>query len=101
MNHPGIKIKSIREQFGISRYALAKRSGVSISFINDLERGIKEPTVSTLSKLCAAIPISLSDFFSDETTDLPLDIKQLINIVKTLTPEQRQSLNVFLEQMKN
>ena len=65
----------------------------------DATLGEKQPTIDSLRKLCNGLGISLGDFFSEET-DLALDIRQLISVAKTLTPEQRRALRIFLEVMK-
>ena len=51
------KIKEIRENKGISLNQLSKISGVSSTHINDIERGIKEPTLSMLIKIARALEI--------------------------------------------
>lgn len=42
---------------------LANLSGVSQSFLRDIELGNKNPTIETLYYICSALDISLRDFF--------------------------------------
>lgn len=93
------RIINLRKLKGYSTNKLATLSGLSQGFVRQIELGEKQPTIDSLHKLCNGLGISLGDFFSDET-DLSLDIKQLITVAKTLSPEQRRALQIFLEVMK-
>ncbi len=54
------KIKQIREQKGLSRYQVAKASGVWYKNLRDIENG-KGVTLSTLRKIAAAMNCEVSD----------------------------------------
>ncbi|WP_130920362.1 helix-turn-helix transcriptional regulator [Phascolarctobacterium faecium] len=54
------KIKQIREQKGLSRYQVAKVSGVWYKNLIDIENG-KDVTLSTLRKIAAAMDCEVSD----------------------------------------
>ncbi|WP_419039117.1 helix-turn-helix transcriptional regulator [Phascolarctobacterium faecium] len=54
------KIKQIREQKGLSRYQVAKVSGVWYKNLIDIENG-KDVTLSTLRKIAAAMNCEVSD----------------------------------------
>ena len=56
----------IRARKGMSERQLAKASGVSKSQINNIENGIKHPTVHTLCLLSLALDVSPYDLFSME-----------------------------------
>lgn len=95
------RITGLRELKGYSTNKLATLSGLSQGFVRQIELGEKQPTVDSLSKICSGLGISLSDLFADEETELPIDIKHLVRIAKTLTPGQREALQIFLERMKS
>ncbi|MDQ0202538.1 helix-turn-helix domain-containing protein [Pectinatus haikarae] len=94
------RITELRKLKGYSTNKLAITSDLSQGFVRQIELGKKQPTVDSLRKICNGLGISLHDFFSDETVAIPLDIESLINVAKTLTPEQRRALQSFLELMK-
>ena len=55
MNIPS-KIKALREARGFTIPELGKKSGVSVSYIRQVERGVREnPTADVLSKLAVAL----------------------------------------------
>lgn len=81
-----IRIKLIRDAFGFSQRELAKRAGVTNSSISMIEQGQVSPSIQSLSRILAAFPISLADFFSfnlpSQAGTCPtgeLDIQSLIN----------------------
>ena len=71
----GSRLRSIRDQNGLSLRALAERCGLSINAISQIERGENSPTVSTLHRLATAFGVHITDFFQEET-------KQTIVLVK-------------------
>lgn len=58
------RLKSIRDASGLSQRELAKRAGVTNSSISMIEQGQVSPSIQSLSRILAAFPISLPDFFS-------------------------------------
>ncbi len=63
----GQRLKAIRTRLGMSQRQLARVSGVANATISQIEAGRLNPTVSMLKKVLDGIPISLSDFFADDT----------------------------------
>lgn len=69
----GLAIRLLRTERGLSRRALAEASGVSVSYISEMERGLKRPTADTLAKLCHPFglrPSELLEYVQSLTTDL-------------------------------
>ena len=60
---PGEVIASLRESRGLTRYALAKLSGVGQSTLSRLESGERQGlSVETARAICAALGCSLAVF---------------------------------------
>ena len=57
-------IKRIRKTKKLTQVTLAARSGLSHSYICDLEAGDANPTLTTLQKLAAGLDITIIDLFS-------------------------------------
>ncbi len=89
----GKRITELRISKGISVNKLANLSGVSQSYLRDIELGNKNPTVEYLSYICEALDITLEYFFTEETTD------SLTNAIKKLSPSQRKLLTEFLNSL--
>lgn len=54
-------LKRLRAQKGISQEKLGFESGLHRTYISQLERGLKSPSLKTLERLCRALDISLSE----------------------------------------
>jgi transcriptional regulator with XRE-family HTH domain len=50
-----------RERLGLSKYALARRSGVSQQMIGYVEKGQKRPSLETALRLADALDLDLGD----------------------------------------
>ena len=59
----GQRIKELRKKQGITMEKLAYESGISKGGLSELERGMKEPRISTLVKIVENLDVSLSEFF--------------------------------------
>ena len=90
----GEKIKKLREERRMSQNALANEAGVSPTYIYQLERGEKSPTIEYLDHICWGLGITLEEFFRTELLSMPLTDK-----ISTLTPEQKNLLNQFLNSL--
>lgn len=92
------RIKFYREQKNLTVNKLANLSGISQSFLRDIERGTKKPTVETVSLLCEALDITLSDFFDDGIPSYILE-NDLLQQIYRLTPSQQELLKNFLKEL--
>jgi len=59
------KIKVIRIRNGVSQMELSLRSNLSQSFIANLEKGKKHPSVLTLIRIAEALNVNPQDFFPE------------------------------------
>ena len=57
------KMKSLRQELGLSQAELAKRVGVSRQTINMIENGGYNPTIELCIKLCRELGVTLNDIF--------------------------------------
>ena len=71
------RILALCNQRGITPNKLSTISGITQSTINNiLNTGSKNPTVSTIKKICDGLDISLAEFFDDESfTNLEQEVK--------------------------
>lgn len=67
----GERLKILREIKGLSQRELAKRAGVTNSTVSMIEKNGVSPSVSSLKKVLAGIPISIGDFFTMDLENLP------------------------------
>ena len=93
------KLKDIRKTKGISVYKLSQLSGVSETHIRDLERGDKNPSIDTLSKIVSPLGTSLSDFLNETegVSYLSEKEKTLVEYFRLLSDDKADSLIAFLK----
>lgn len=94
----GKRITYFRTAKGYSVNKLANLSGISQSYLREVELGNKNPTIEILSFICDTLEITLKDFF-DEQSKSEMETDPLIAKIYQLTPEQKNALLVFLETM--
>ena len=86
----GLKVRHRRQQLALSPAALAKLAGMSVSYLNEIEKGKKYPKDNKLASLATALavsPASLASLESDQSlaplvrllqsnflNELPLDL---------------------------
>jgi len=59
------KIRAIRIRNGVSQMELSIRSNLSQSFIANLEKGKKQPSVLTLIRIAEALNVNPQEFFPE------------------------------------
>ncbi|WP_075185168.1 helix-turn-helix domain-containing protein [Teredinibacter haidensis] len=67
----GERLQGLRKQQGLSQRELARRAEVTNSTLSMIEQGKVSPSVSSLEKILAAIPMTLQEFFSDNLEIAP------------------------------
>lgn len=94
------KITKLREERHWSEYQLAEKSGLTQSTISTWYRKNMIPSIASLSKICEAFDITLSQFFMEENDNATiLTEKQLdlLTLSTRLTSEQYDALLLFLK----
>jgi len=59
------RIKALRRSKRWSQEVLAERASIQRSYLADLERGSRNPSVRTLVKIANAFKVTLKDLFED------------------------------------
>ena len=63
VNLLGTTIRSRRKNLGISQEELGFRSGLHRTYVADIERGSRNPSLGSIAKLAEALELSLADLF--------------------------------------
>ena len=59
----GMAIKTTRSELRMSQEKLAERAGLHRTYISDIERGARNPTLGSIEKLARALDISMAGLF--------------------------------------
>ena len=57
----GKKVRELRKALGWTQENLEEYSGLDRTYISDIERGVRNPSLKSLEKLAKALKVKLSD----------------------------------------
>lgn len=57
----GAAVREIREQRGLTQQQLADKAGVASTFLSDIERGVRNPSWSTVLGIAKALGVKPSE----------------------------------------
>ena len=93
----GKKIRKKRMEEELSQEQLALLSGVTPTYLGQVERGERNPTVGFLDKLSEALGIDINYFFRDDAMDTDHRTEQMLYHMKELNNEQKNSIIELVE----
>ena len=85
-----LRVKEIREAAEISIEALAERTGLSASYLSEIENHHKPVNARRLTDIAKAL--GLRDFDLIDFEDVSPDVRSLLRIATTLPPEAQAQL---------
>ena len=88
----GRTLHRLRSDSGWTLRTLSERSGLSVAFLSEIERGLKEPSGSVLSQLSAAFGISLADLLGAVARALTETAAAHEAVPERLPPDLRAAL---------
>ena len=97
----GKRIKELRQERGLSQEHLALSADITPAYLGLVERGKRNATVLTIERICAALDITLVDFFSPTKDSTPREDetgKQILYQLSGLSNEDKQ---LFLQLIKD
>ncbi|WP_270179761.1 helix-turn-helix domain-containing protein [Alkalihalobacillus sp. CinArs1] len=72
----GVTLKKLRKQQKLTLKELANITGVSISFLSQVERGKSSVTLESLKKIADALHVNPGVFFGEDRSDQPNEISK-------------------------
>jgi transcriptional regulator with XRE-family HTH domain len=78
----GERIRSLREERGYTLQDLAKRAKLSLSYLSEIERGSKRPSLKTIEKLAVALNVPKTQLIEGEITDTGLALGEKVRIIR-------------------
>ena len=85
----GLKMRQIRKVRGLSLQSVAKKAGVSIGLVSQIERGLTSPSIRSLRQLGAALDVPVERFFGGGEEPEP-DFGDIV-----VHPRNRRVLNLL------
>ncbi len=79
----GNRIRQIRCRAGLSQKEVAKKSGITVSFLSQVERGIASPSIKSLKNIAMAMGTSVGYLLGEDVIG-----SKRIELVKKYTREK-------------
>ena len=92
------RIKSLREEKGWPLYRLAEEAMLTQSTLNNMYKRKTLPSLVTLSQICDAFDITLSDFFNENSAK---DEAEISSVYKKLNAKDRETVLALAKYLKN
>lgn len=89
----GERIKRIRKAAKLTQGRLAEKTNLSVEYISRLERGVAQPSFSTLAIIAESLNVTIKDFFDFEG---PVSFKSK----KPETLEEKDYINAIVSELK-
>jgi transcriptional regulator with XRE-family HTH domain len=87
----GKNIKLLRARRGLSQADFSEKSGISIPFLSNIERGIKFPQPAMLSKIANALGVEVSELFVAD-----LEATASTELLKNLSEDMTKNINLAM-----
>lgn len=97
----GERIHELRVNSGLSQEKLALRANITTTYLGQLERNVKNPTVKVIEQLCNQLNISLSDFFSTSDNTVKPEDSLSLQIVTQISDRTEEEKQLILQVIKD
>ena len=94
------KIRQYRIERDWTEYQLAEKSELPQSTISSWYRKNQLPTIPSLSKICKAFNITLSQFFTEDISEITSLTKSQADLIQNWNRLNEKQQNAILELMK-
>ena len=95
------KITSLCEKRDISKYRLSQLSGISQSSLGRIMAQENLPSLITLEKICAALGVTLSQFFQEGNSEnLTEEQEEILRIWNDLNTNEQETVMLMLRGLR-
>lgn len=99
----GGNIRNTRQKRGLSQERLALKAGLNTSYLGQIERGEKSPTISVIDKIALALDVNIKEIFE---ANLELEniitteyIDKIVYELKSRTANEQEDVYYFIQQL--
>ncbi len=93
------RLAELRIKKGVSARDMSLSIGQGPGYINNIENGHNLPSMSVFFYICDYLDVEPSEFFDDGNNN-PVELNNLINIMKTMSDTKLNAIATIVEQMK-
>lgn len=94
----GKRLRAVRKEKGLTQEMVAEQLDTSPSYLSDIERGVKSPSLSTFIRLLEILDVS-ADYILQGSLDSAkvYMYKDMQERLDYLTPKQRQFISDYID----
>lgn len=96
MSVKGERIRVFREQRGYTLQELSRRANLSLSYLSEIERGTKKPSLKTLEKIAGVLNVEKAQLLEEVPAGAGFTPEEKIRLLRT---EKNLSLHELAEQV--
>ncbi len=89
------RVAELRMQKGVSARDMSLSLGQSSGYINNIENGKNYPSMAMFFYICEYLEVTPQQFF-DTDQAVPQQLQQLMEMAKTMSPDQLEHLLAFM-----
>ena len=78
----GAELRELRKQKRLTLQNVADQTGLSVSLLSQIERGLVDPTVGTFWKICSALDVPIHHFFQPQNDYDPVIRKGMHKLIQ-------------------
>ena len=79
----GDHIRALREERGYTLQDMAKRANLSLSYLSEIERGSKRPSLKSIDKLATALNVSKAQLIEGDMAETGLSLGDKIRLMRS------------------
>jgi len=89
----GKRIQKHRKELDLTQATLAERAKLDTTYLSQVERGVKSPSLDALARIAKALKVGLGALLEDTraSKSVPLT-KEIAEILSAWTPKQRRAV---------
>jgi len=90
----GATIRELRQQHGLTLLEMSEKSGLSTGFLSKIERGLSQPSINNLQKICYILNVTINDLAlpAEESAQPAQEYAMKSVISPLLTTKKQRSL---------
>jgi len=95
----GRRVRSAREELGLTQEELSERAGLHVSYVGQIERGLREPSLKSLLAVAEGLNLQIADLLSEAGEKEDGLLRELRRAVGALKPPQQQEVLKIVRQV--
>ena len=95
----GRRVRSAREELQLTQEQLAERAGLHVSYVGQIERGLREPSLKSLFAVAKALNLQVAALLSEAEEKEDRLLRELRRAMGALKPPQQREVLKIVRQV--